>query len=581
MSSRGRPAALPPLGWQPPARHQGARIEFISEDGRQRRFYDCSPLPGRQQVKDELAAAFAAATSPLGTVKRKASANALWSVIRASTRWLDTSRPGLESLAELTVPDMRLILQSMRQASGLIPVGPARSLFRYCPQITDAVREELARNRTRNLEKPAQPYAAEELRWITSAARGIIRRGRARLDEHWQLVADLRGGQLDATHPGAPRLQLAQALDRCARHGRAPHGFASSGNEDLMGLLHLSDGEAWAFTVLLAALTGLNASVVHELPAPHASATGPGEPGIALVRAVKWRRGPRAAMTIPLTALRTELHPSENDRRPQHVLNSSLTTPFGVFSLLVTLTAPARAQLGDDRALAFYSQRSQRFCVGDELRVRPRLRQEWLAPVLTGDQRRDDVLLSIHLHRLRKTFLADQRRPVAHTTNTFHRYLQNMTSVRHDGFRIIREALDAQVEDAVARRQMRVELDETEQPGPREADTVLGTCTDFANSPLDDGRPCRQSFLTCLDCANARAFPRHLPVQLLVLDELRARRQQVPASEWAASFAGRAAQLEHVIGEFEQAQIEMARTQTTSTHRDVVRHLFAGDLDPL
>ncbi len=203
----------------------------------------------------------------------------------------------------------------MRQASGLIPVGPARSLFRYCPQITDAVREELARNRTRNLEKPAQPYAAEELRWITSAARGIIRRGRARLDEHWQLVADLRGGQLDATHPGAPRLQLAQALDHCARHGRAPHGFASSGNEDLMGLLHLSDGEAWAFTVLLAALTGLNASVVHELPAPHASATGPGEPGIALVRAVKWRRGPRAAMTIPLTALRTELHPSENDRR--------------------------------------------------------------------------------------------------------------------------------------------------------------------------------------------------------------------------------------------------------------------------
>ncbi len=127
MSSRGRPAALPPLGWQPPARHHGERIEFVSEDGRQRRHYDCSPLPGRQRIKDELAAAFAAATGPLGTVKRKASANALWTVIRATTSWLDTSRPQLESLAELSVPDARLLLQSMRQASGLIPVGPARS----------------------------------------------------------------------------------------------------------------------------------------------------------------------------------------------------------------------------------------------------------------------------------------------------------------------------------------------------------------------------------------------------------------------------------------------------------------------
>ena len=262
------------------------------------------------------------------------------------------------------------------------------------------------------------------------------------------------------------------------------------------------------------------------------------------------------------------------------MLNSSLTTPFGVFSLLVALTGPARAQLGDDRALAFYSRRSQRLCAGDDLRVRPELRQAWLAPVFSDDQRRDDVLLNIHLQRLRKTFIADQRRPVAHTTGTFHRYLQNMTSVRHDGFRIIRETLDAQVQDALARRQMRVDND-TEPASTPEGDTVLGSCSDFAHSPLDDGRPCRQNFLTCLDCPNARAFPRHLPVQLLVLDELRNLRKQVPASEWTAAFAGRAAQLEQIIGEFEPAQIDLARIQITSTHHGVVRRLFAGDLDPI
>lgn len=219
--------------------------------------------------------------------------------------------------------------------------------------------------------------------------------------------------------------------------------------------------------------------------------------------------------------------------------------------------------------------------MGEDLRVRPGLRQEWVTPVLSGDQRRDEVLLNIHLQRLRKTFLADQRRPVAHTTSTFHRYLQNMTAVRHDGFRIIRETLDAEVQDALARRRMRVEPGQAAPAEAQDNDTVLGSCSDFAHSPLDNGRPCRQSFLTCLDCENARAFPRHLPVQLLVLDELRDRQPQVPAGEWASSYAGRAAQLEQIISEFEPAQIELARSQVTGTHRAVARHLFAGDLDPL
>jgi hypothetical protein len=84
-----------------------------------------------------------------------------------------------------------------------------------------------------------------------------------------------------------------------------------------------------------------------------------------------------------------------------------------------------------------------------------------------------------------------------------------------------------------------------------------------------------------LDCTNARAFPRHLPVQLLVLDELRARREQLPTGQWAIDFAGRVAQLEDVINEFEPAQLAQARAQITDSHRSLVQRLFAGDLDPL
>jgi hypothetical protein len=108
----------------------------------------------------------------------------------------------------------------------------------------------------------------------------------------------------------------------------------------------------------------------------------------------------------------------------------------------------------------------------------------------------------------------------------------------------------------------------------------LAACSDFEHSPLDAGRSCRQTFLTCLDCANARAFPRHLPAQLLVLDELLARRATMPVVEWVDRYAGRVAQLEQIVSEYEPAQRDHARTRVTDADRQMVTRLLAGDLDP-
>ena len=47
------------------------------------------------------------------------------------------------------------------------------------------------------------------------------------------------------------------------------------------------------------------------------------------------------------------------------------------------------------------------------------------------------------------------------------------------------------------------------------SDTVLASCTGHTDSPhAPAGMPCTASFLECLDCPNARALPRHLPVQV-------------------------------------------------------------------
>lgn len=542
MTGLGRPAAQPPTGWRPAPRRSDGRVQFVSEDGRQQRTFDFAGLPGHAGVREDLVTAFEAATGPLGTWRRVASANGLWTIVRKASRWLAGNRPSMAGLAELSAADMRMMLLSMRLPNGDLPVGPARALFGYSPVVSDEVRHELARHASRNRQAARQPYTGQELRWITIAARGIVRRVRSRLTEHVS-----RNGQ-----------------DRAEQH--------------------LSTGEAWAFGVLLAALTGLNSSVLYGLPARHTRASGPDEAGIALVDAVKHRRGPRSAMTLPLTAVPVQLRPPESDSRPAAVLNTSLTTAFGVFILLVRLTNPARQQLGTDRAFVYDTGRTDpagRRLLSDEApKTNRELRRRWLAEVLTGDPGRDDVLLEISLDRLRKTYLENTRRPVAHTPATLTGYLRRMRAVTEEGFHIVREALDEQVQVALARRRMSVEHS-TPKASEVEQDTVLGSCNDFQQSPLDGGNPCRQTFLSCLDCRNARAFPRHLPLQLVVLDALRGHRTAVGVDRWITDFAGRVAQLEQIIGEFEPAQREQARRQITDAHRHLARRLLSGDLDPL
>ena len=158
----------------------------------------------------------------------------------------------------------------------------------------------------------------------------------------------------------------------------------------LRSLLHLSTGEAWAFGALLVGLTGLNPSTVFELPVPRILATAPHEPGVVFVDAIKHRRGPRAAMTIALTDLRTELHPPDHDRRPQHVRETSLTTPYGVFMSLLDLTESARHMVGSEKAFTFYVRATQTLTATTP-KVRGEHRKSWFAEALTGDPERDDV----------------------------------------------------------------------------------------------------------------------------------------------------------------------------------------------
>lgn len=585
---------MPASDWSPPPTDIGLTVNFTSDDNRQQKTFNFATLQCHPQIQTELAQAFSAAVGPLGTWRREASANGLWTVVRKTSSWLTTTRPTLTSLAHLSTADTRALLNSMRLPSGDIPVGYARALFTHSGIVGDEVMRELARHRARNRIANIEPYTEAEWRVISAALRGIIRRARGRITQHQQLVSAFRAGEFASTPRRDPLRCTAEVLDHYLETGNimlGPNGrpawntriAGAHAGRAVKSLIHLTAGECWAFGALLVGLTGLNPSTVFDLPTPDFRATSPEEPGIVIANAVKFRRGPRAAMTVALAALPTELHPPGNDHRPQRVLDTSLTTPFGVLAWLTELTAAARHLTNTNQAFVFYNgltQTTRNLSIGAP-KNSPAQRRNWLRHSLNDAATHNDLLVSIDLRRLRRTHLVRHRRPVAQTSAMHMRYLLSMPSVTTESFQIVREALDEQVHHALDRRRMKVETSEEANHATSGQDTVLGECADFDHSPYDDGNPCRQTFLTCLDCANARAFPRHLPFQLAVLNEMTAQRAHMTPQQWALEYAGRVAQLQQITVEFSSAQQQLAHAAMTDQHRELASRLLRGELDPI
>ncbi|MCX2714358.1 hypothetical protein [Mycolicibacterium sp. J2] len=569
-------------------------MTFVSEDGTQVKDFDFGSLPSNDGIRHDFAIAFEDATGALGSSKRLRGAGALWQGARHACCWLTDNRPGIKGLAELSAADARLLALSCRVPSGPGPLHGLKTLLRCSPVVSDEARQAFTRVRHPKTNTARQPYSADELRRITVVARGMVRRARTRLQTHWAIVADFRAGRFDHLPRADPSRSLAEALDHCAREGdfsRTASGarafvtrraVTAAGGCRLMSLLHLTPGEAWAFGVLLAALTGLNLSTLKSLPSPHRHASSPEEPGVVFLGADKPRRGKRSVMTVPVTALRPELRPLGGQDRRTAVANTSLTTAYGVFMVLLELTEPARTLTGNQQAFIYYSTQpdhGERKLFGYGISSTASgvvARRRWMAPWLTGDAGHDELLLGISMDRLRKTYLEQVRAPTAHTPGTLARYLGRMEPVRDEGFHIVREALDGQVTQALARRSMTMHPEGHDDGSGQDA--VLGTCADFEHSPVD-GKRCRQSFMACLDCSNARAFPRHLPVQLVVADRLRDLRKEMPLGQWIADHAGPLAQLDDIFSEYEHAQLDAARANITDDDHRTVTLLLSGHLE--
>jgi hypothetical protein len=371
-------------------------------------------------------------------------------------------------------------------------------------------------------------------------------------------------------------------------------------------MLCLTLRETTAFCLLLCGLTGENFATVAAWPAvchQPAATIGGSSPAVALVEQAKPRRGPErehmvAALEDVPRALVDLLDRSDAESR-------WLRSPVRVYHLLVELTETSR-RLGGHRSAfsAFTPKRNagSTCCVEG---VTSDHVSSWARG--HGFPNAADAPLAdrppIEVRRIRQTVIEGGRRPVSHTRATMNdHYLAGSEAVQAESRVVVGDALREQVDRARQRQAAAVLTsaflaDADRDPAAAadragltsdllarvidgEHDTVLAACAGQPGAGgLEDGSPCTASFLACLDCPNARALPRHLPVQIAMADQLSGLTAHLDPRLWRARYQPRLGQLEEIMGQHTAAEQAKARQEITEEHRGLVHDVLAGRWD--
>jgi hypothetical protein len=584
-------------------------MRFIEESGGKEKTFDFGEFPLELRMREWFARVLTRRTGARSAVKRVATAAGYYFVLRLFAVSLSESAVPPRSPDELTAEHLVAFQAARSDLKALVTyIENLRSLLRDDPEISPQFRTALIRTQV-----PGGPagdfakdgaYADADLQQILTAVRRDIRVARDRVRAGRLLLDRYRSG--DLVDPKESRIAvLLDIFDQTGdlprlRSGRIETRVTrAGGGTRLAERLCLSAHEVTAFALLLTALTGQNFGTVAAWPAvsyrPDGNGTGP---GVALVEAVKPRRGPeREHMVIALEDLPAGLSEVLSDSTGDDRLFRS---PLRVYQLLVELTELSRRHGGHRNACGAYL-----------MTPGPRDTKRWIDTVRPHHLHRwarsrgfnSSGAPTVEVRRLRQTVIEHTRRPIAQTSTTMNDdYLMPSRAVQRDSKQVITAALDDEVAKARSRQAIPVLTTAFLQRAERnpavaateagldedalkrlvngEQDTVLASCTDHLSGPhTEPGTPCSASFFACLSCVNARALPHQLPVQITAADRIAALRPHVDPRTWRVRYEPLLQQLDDVIAAYPAAERDNARAAATDTHRQLVDNLLNGALD--
>jgi hypothetical protein len=599
VSAQGRYAELPESGYEPERRRiSPSEVLFISEDGEDRAVIRFGSLDCSEGVQVGFADAFERAAGPGGTRRTLSSAQALRSAVAALVESLNTNERQPKRTSDITPADINAFRLAMDAKTGRNYLTNLRLLARHGAFAEETKQALIGRSLPTEPHKIAQSYDDALVRRIERAARNDIRAAHQRISQARALAQRVRDRALAQDDDRS----LAEALHHARLHGAPTTAQAAAAGMTPRAIterLHLTSQECSAFLTLLVALTGANAGTVLKWPAEHfrADAIDADDPAIAIVRSNKPRLGKRSRFNrvlVDLPEYQEEAVVPADDSDESDNQRLSLRTGVEVYLLLTHLTADTRRHGNSGRVFCYLPRG------GSLSEFKTSKVGDWASAhgFKVGQGKGNFADSEVNLKRLRLHRIERTHKPTDHSENTMRRdYLSKSSRAVEEGFGVVRDALDEQVRKARehpvqvflglpanaadASRRLGTSEEQTRAILAGEQDTVATACADFHNSPHERaGEPCGASFLTCLDCANARALPRHLPAQVALLDELRRAKDEMPLKRWVSTFAARVTQLEDILSNYTAEEVQRARDSATDRvrrrcERLVQRHLEA------
>jgi len=644
MSGRGHAMAHPAPGYQPPQRlfldDMACVVRVYQEEDGNSLDFNFATLPVARDLQIAFARAFTRRTGPAGSLRAWKSVRFLYYALRRFAQTCAAATPPPSRPGDLTIAHLdRFALQrggGVRRGRG--DLQSVRATLMVMEGLSTDLRATLVRMRFgKRIAGPPEPsYSAAEWLRVMRAARADLRAAAERIRKNTELLERWRAGGI--SREDDPTLHTyASLLDVVARMGDVPRYersqrrlthrivYQHGGGEQIMTALCLTWREMAAACVLLICHTGVNGGTLVAAPVAHHRADNQLDGvAVAIVHLVKARRGRRERyLSIPLTDL-----PAWTGRREGGEVavdeHDQLATPFGVYTLLLELTAVARGVTGSLRLFLWWDGNSSQCGMAGNhgwnvpRRELPHFREGLRAGAvvrwgqeraLRADSAGPDGIapLRVTMNRLRRTFAQMYQQPVAHTPQT----LADEYLVRDRGAeailtyqQVVAGALAEQVDcaraavlppvlrpddiaeaatqpDAVAAR-YGVTVDVLRRVLDGRLDTVLTACVDYQNGPYTPaGKSCDASFLMCLECPCARATPRHLPLLLLALDALEERGRLMTRLAWARRFGRPHTQLADLLARFPSAIVAAARADITNEHQLLIGRLLEHELDVL
>jgi len=609
-------------------------VRYQPVDAEQELMLDLSGWAGTFELRVELAQALRHVTGPIGTWQRTVTVTmSMWGV-KALAAWL--AEQGVRSVGEFTPAvwnAWRLHLTSPTPSPTPSPGRPGASVMAGRERLLDSrvvtlalpgLRADTARavemriGRVHRVgDKPF--YTKDQFEAIQKAAMKAVWSAHRRITANWRLLATGHtDGVGNADRSDAVVLSPEQLAKRAALRSLMRHGEPRSNAECMaaggvgvsadgrrypvrakaFAQLWLTRGEGLAAAVWLATLTGEDWSVIDRKTVPSTAASlGDGE-AILFTRDSKPRRGPHHHDQPSPWRADTHTDPrADPDGSSAGDLDGGDSaggdagggaSAGRALQLIMEACAPAREFRGqrglDAEALVYTrshfstarsSQAPEPGIPGRDTRNHRYglIKQWWPWPPGAGP--------TLNFTALRNTHQAGSWRggqaPAGHTPETHLQYrLANPSQVeagRDAALSGLQDALDLARETIAV--QIRAHDDGETNPGQ---DMVGVNCADHLHHPTT-GSVCQESFLACFGCTNGCITPRHLPIDVLILDGLENLRAVLPAPRWEKRFLRhylRVLSVLHQAGVDQQRRNQL-RGQATEQQRLKVARAFAGD----